>query len=121
MTQDGQSLLIRVPGREPGVVRIHGEGPFPLGRAPENKIVVNDSAVSRKHAEIVLRDGAYWIQDLKSKNGTKVNGSLIQAPSRLNPGDRIDIGPCQIHFAPETELPGSSARVADTKAPGTVH
>jgi serine phosphatase RsbU (regulator of sigma subunit) len=120
MSQDGQSLLIQVPGRDPEIVRIQGEGPFPLGRAPENKIVVNDSAVSRRHAEIVLRDDGYWIQDLKSKNGTKVNGTLIQTPSRLNPGDRIDIGPCQIHFARDTE-PGSSVRVADTKAPGTVH
>jgi len=121
MTQDGQPLLIRVPGREPGVIRIQGEGPFSLGRSPENKIVVNDTAVSRKHAEIVLRDGVYWIEDLKSKNGTKVNGTLIQGPSLLNPDDRIDIGPCQILFARETDLPGSSARVADTKAPGTVH
>jgi serine phosphatase RsbU (regulator of sigma subunit) len=120
MSQDGQSLLIQVPGRDPEIVRIQGEGPFPLGRAPENKIVVNDSAVSRRHAEIVLRDDGYWIQDLKSKNGTKVNGTLIQTPSRLNPGDRIDIGPCQIHFARDTE-PGSSVRMADTKAPGTVH
>jgi serine phosphatase RsbU (regulator of sigma subunit) len=109
-----------VPGRDPETVVIAGEGPFPLGRAPENKIVVNDSAVSRKHAEILLRDGAYWIQDLKSKNGTKVNGTLIQAISPLNPGDRIDIGPCQIHFGRERE-PSSAARVADTKAPGTVH
>lgn len=120
MSQDGQSLLIQVPGRDPEIVRIQGEGPFPLGRAPENKIVVNDYGVSRRHAEIVLRDDGYWIQDLKSKNGTKVNGTLIQTPSRLNPGDRIDIGPCQIHFARDTE-PGSSVRVADTKAPGTVH
>src|SRR2546426_5309133 len=120
MSLDGQSLLIRVPGRDPEVVRIQGEGPFTLGRAPENKIVVNDSAVSRKHAEITLRADGYWIQDLESKNGTKVNGTLIKAPSRLNAGDRIDIGPCQIHFARDAE-PGTSARVADTKAPGTVH
>ncbi len=120
MTQNGQSLLIHVPGRDPQVVLIQGEGPFPLGRAPENKIVVNDSSVSRKHAEIVVRADGYWIQDLKSKNGTKVNGTLIQDLSRLNPGDRIEIGPCQIHFARDRE-PGSSARVADTKSPGTVH
>jgi len=121
MSQDGQNLSIHVPGRDPETVRLEGAGPFPLGRAPENKIVVNDSAVSRKHAEIVARDDGFWIQDLKSKNGTKVNGTLIQAPSRLNPGDRIDIGPCQIHFGREKDPGSSSARVADTKAPGTVH
>ena len=47
MTPVGQPLLIRVPGREPEIVRLTGEGPFPLGRSPENKVVVNDSAVSR--------------------------------------------------------------------------
>jgi len=121
MSRNGQSLSVHVPGRDPEVVHLAGEGPFPLGRAPENKIVVNDSAVSRKHAEIVQRDGGYWIQDLKSKNGTKVNGSLILAPSPLNPGDRIDIGPCQIHFGAARDPGSSSARVADTKPPGTVH
>jgi len=120
MSQDGQSLSVHVPGRDPERVQLQGDGPFPLGRGPDNKIVVNDSAVSRKHAEILLRGDGYWIQDLKSKNGTKLNGALIQAPSPLKPGDRIDIGPCQIHFGQDRE-PGSSARVADTKAPGTVH
>ena len=116
----GQSLSIHVPGRDPEIVRIEGDGPFPLGRGPDNKIVVNDSAVSRKHAEILAREDGYWIRDLNSKNGTKLNGNVLQELTRMSPGDRIDIGPCQIHFGREKE-PGSSARVADTKAPGTVH
>jgi len=120
MSENGQTLSILVPGRDTEQVRLDGDGPFPLGRGPDNKIVVNDSAVSRKHAEIVRRGGGYWIDDLKSKNGTKLNGTLIQASTELHPGDRIDIGPCQIHFGRDKE-PGSSARVADTKAPGTVH
>lgn len=120
MSLDGQTLSIHVPGRDAETVRLEGDGPFPLGRALDNKVVVNDTAVSRKHAEIVRRGDGYYIQDLKSKNGTKVNGTLIQAESPLKPGDRIDIGPCQIHFGRDRE-PGSSARVADTKAPGTVH
>jgi serine phosphatase RsbU (regulator of sigma subunit) len=109
-----------VPGRDPEIVHIEGDGPFTLGRGPDNKVVVNDSAVSRKHAEIAVREDGYWIRDLNSKNGTKLNGTAIQELTRMNPGDRIDIGPCQIHFGRDKE-PGSSARVADTKAPGTVH
>ena len=120
MSQIGQSLSIHVPGRDPEIVRIEGDGPFTLGRGPDNKVVVNDSAVSRKHAEIAVREDGYWIRDLNSKNGTKLNGTAIQELTRMNPGDRIDIGPCQIHFGRDKE-PGSSARVADTKAPGTVH
>ncbi|HLF06462.1 MAG TPA: FHA domain-containing protein, partial [Thermoplasmata archaeon] len=120
MTKDSQTLLIRVPGKEPELVRIEGDGPFPLGRLAECKIVVNDAAVSRQHAQVWREDGAYWIKDLGSKNGTKVNGNLISAPSRLNQGDRIDIGPCSLEFG-ESNAPGTSARVADTKAPGSVH
>src|SRR5690349_13690942 len=115
MLAESQPLSIHVPGRDPEIVRIEGTGPFPLGRAPDNKVVVNDSAVSRKHAEISVREDGYWIRDLNSKNGTKVNGTLIHEAAPLHPGDRIDIGPCQILFGRERE-PGSSARVADTKA-----
>ena len=120
MAQDSQTLLIRVPGKEPELVRLDGDGPFPLGRLAESKIVVNDAAVSRQHARVSRKDGAYWIEDLGSKNGTKINNTLISAPHRLSPGDRIDIGPCSLVFG-ESDVPGTSARVADTKAPGTVH
>src|SRR5262249_25704202 len=120
MSPVGQSLSIHVPGRDAELVRLDGDGPFPLGRAPDNKIVVNDSAVSRKHAEIVRRGDTYWVKDLKSKNGTKLNGALIRHPAPLRVGDRIAIGPCHILFGSDKE-PGSSARVADPKAPGTVH
>ena len=119
MTQVAQTLLIRVPGKEPELLRLDGDGPFPLGRSPECRIAVNDAAVSRQHALVTLKEGAYWIEDLGSKNGTKINGTLISAPQRLNPGDRIDIGPCSLVFG-ESDAPGTSARVADTKAPGTV-
>ena len=121
MTQGGQTLLIRVPGKDPELMRLEGDGPFPLGRAPDSRVVVNDSAVSRQHACLKVKDGAFWIEDLGSKNGTKVNGTLISGPKQLNPGDRIDIGPCSLFFSSEGHGTGSSARVADTKAPGTVH
>ncbi len=120
MTHVGQPLFVRVPRREPEVVHIGGDGPFALGRGPENRIFLNDTAVSRKHAQIEVRNGSYWIEDLNSKNGTKVNGTLIQGPTQLKPGDRIDIGPCQILFGRQDDS-GSSARIADTKTPGTVH
>ena len=81
MSQVGQTLLIRVPGKDPEVMRLDGEGPFPLGRSVDNRIVVNDTAVSRQHARLTVKDDAFWIEDLGSKNGTKVNGTLLDAPS----------------------------------------
>ena len=42
--------------------------------------VVDDPNVSRRHAEIRREDGAYWIVDLGSTNGTKVNGKRSTGP-----------------------------------------
>ena len=49
-----------------------------IGRHPECEVVIDESSVSRKHAEISCADGMYFIQDLKSRNGTLVDRSEIQ-------------------------------------------
>jgi len=51
-----------------------------IGRARKNNIRVGDKTVSRRHAKIVRRGEKYFVTDLKSKNGTSINGSYI-APS----------------------------------------
>lgn len=48
-----------------------------IGRAADNDIVVADYVVSKKHAQIVLFKGLYFIVDLSSTNGTKVNLQAI--------------------------------------------
>lgn len=68
-----------------------------LGRHPECDIVLDSGAVSRQHAQISLLNGEYFIQDLGSRNGTIVNGQIIQAPHRLQNGDRLKI--CDLSFA----------------------
>ena len=52
-----------------------------------------DLRVSRPHARISLIDGAYWIEDLKSANGTEVEGKSIKGMGKVqfNPGDRVRI------------------------------
>jgi serine phosphatase RsbU (regulator of sigma subunit)/pSer/pThr/pTyr-binding forkhead associated (FHA) protein len=68
-----------------------------LGRHPDCDIVLDSGAVSRQHAQISLLSGEYFIQDLGSRNGTIVNGQVIQAPHRLQDGDRLKI--CDLSFA----------------------
>lgn len=63
-----------------------------LGRVSDNEIVLPDPLVSRHHAEIQWRDGAHWLSDLKSQNGTYHNDQRIEQPVRLAPGDQIRIG-----------------------------
>lgn len=65
-----------------------------LGRDPEGEVVIDVDAavVSRRHAEIRFTDGQYAITDLKSFNGTQVNGQRITQTVPLFDGDQIQLG-----------------------------
>ena len=77
-----------------------------VGRDESSDIVLNDDTVSRHHARIVLSDQGYLVKDLDSKNGTRVNGSLIRE-AHLHQGDRIHFGDVRARFfeSPTDELP----------------
>jgi FHA domain len=63
-----------------------------LGRSPDNTIYIPDDRMSREHARIDLRQGAFWITDLGSKNGTAVDGDLLTEARELRGGARIELG-----------------------------
>ncbi|HEY4386003.1 MAG TPA: FAD-dependent oxidoreductase, partial [Ktedonobacteraceae bacterium] len=63
-----------------------------IGRDQDNHLVLDDTATSRKHAEILYMRNEYFIHDLNSSNGVIVNKEKIQRVQRLNDGDRIVIG-----------------------------
>jgi pilus assembly protein CpaF len=63
-----------------------------IGRLEDNDVVLPRSNVSKRHARIVLKDERYVLLDLKSTNGTYVNGRKINAPLLVGPGDKIYIG-----------------------------
>jgi pSer/pThr/pTyr-binding forkhead associated (FHA) protein len=76
---------------------IHGGAITRLGRALDNDIVVNHASVSRYHANIVSRNGAFELVDLNSRNGTWLAGSrIIQA--QISNGDSIRLGDVQFTF-----------------------
>lgn len=63
-----------------------------LGRAPTNNIIIDDTFASGEHAQIILRDGRWWLEDRNSRNGTTLNGLIIQQPVVITGGDIIGIG-----------------------------
>src|SRR4051812_15203131 len=69
-----------------------------LGRASDNQIVVNSNRLSRYHAQIVFSQGTYWLRDLGSKNGSRLNGQLVQGEQKLAAGDHIMLGDVQFTF-----------------------
>ena len=62
-----------------------------VGRATECFIRIEQAMVSRRHARLVVGEEVFF-EDLKSRNGSLVNGRPVQGPRRLTPGDRILIG-----------------------------
>lgn len=67
---------------------------FTIGRSPNNGLFINDSSVSRHHAEIHADDQSYSVVDLGSTSGTFVNGQklLPDTPRVLRSGDVIQVG-----------------------------
>ena len=62
-----------------------------IGRGPSNRIVIPDSSLSTRHAEITLEGGRFTITDLESTNGIQVNGTKVDS-SPLNDGDHLMLG-----------------------------
>ena len=65
--------------------------PWSSGAAPTCDVVINDSNVSRRHAEVWRTSEGVAVRDLQSTNGTFVNGHRITAVS-LSPRDDITVG-----------------------------
>lgn len=68
-----------------------------IGRSQECDLVLEDTNASRRHAEVRKVQADYVIKDLKSKNGTFVNGSQISTWT-LKEGDLISIGNAQMVY-----------------------
>src|SRR6267143_4152506 len=84
-----------------------------IGRGPESTIQLADLSVSRKHARITYKQGAYWLSDLGSMGGTWVDGTKLAAPRRVATGQTIDIGVCRlVVVAAEEEAESPAARVS---------
>jgi transcriptional regulator with GAF, ATPase, and Fis domain len=88
-------LIIQENGAE-RVVELKGRATS-VGRSQENDITIDDINSSRRHCAIERTKGGYEIVDLKSRNGTLVNGILILR-KELRPGDCVEIGKTRIFF-----------------------
>ncbi|HYV36134.1 MAG TPA: SpoIIE family protein phosphatase [Gemmataceae bacterium] len=62
-----------------------------MGRNADCQVVINLPSVSREHAIIRLMQGKFFIEDLKSRNGTTVNNAEIKVRTELNHNDQIKI------------------------------
>jgi DNA-binding NtrC family response regulator len=97
-----QVKLTVVRGKERGREWVIASDVIRVGKAPENDLVLDEETVSRVHFEIV-RDGKGWLlRDLKSTNGTFLEGAEIKE-GYLRPGSMISAGAAQLKFQPFDE------------------
>ncbi len=80
--------IVERSGRRPLQVR----PPVEIGRSKDVGVAVNDPEVSRQHARLSSYDGVVYVEDLRSRNGTFLNGRRVTEAIEVREGDEIDIG-----------------------------
>ena len=73
-------------------------GAHVVGRDKTSAVYLDSPSVSREHARITVSASAATIEDLSSKNGTRVNGKEIRGVTELEDGDQIQIGLITLTF-----------------------
>jgi DNA-binding winged helix-turn-helix (wHTH) protein len=87
------------------------EGENVLGRTREADVMIESTSVSRRHARIVVAHGTAILEDLGSKNGTRVAGRKAERPVSLSDGDLIRVGSVDVTFRMlPPEAPTATAR-----------
>ena len=76
-----------------------------LGRGSGADLDLDDTRVSRRHAQITVRGGRHFIEDLGSVAGTEVNGSAVKGSVELRHGDRIRAGTTGLVYSAAGEEP----------------
>jgi hypothetical protein len=93
----GPALIVRSGGGRVGETFHPEEEQTTIGRSPDCGIFLDDVTVSRKHAVLVQRNGAFFIEDQGSLNGTFVNRKRVES-SQLEDGDELQIGKYRLTF-----------------------
>ena len=64
-----------------------------FGRSRACTVMIDSEKVSRTHARVLRRGPGIVVEDLGSRNGTRVNGERVEAATRVSSGDEIGVGP----------------------------
>jgi adenylate cyclase len=94
------------------------EGATSLGRADENDIVLGGDLVSRKHAKLHVEGDSLRVEDLGSRNGSRVNGIPFQGTRKLVPGDTLTLGENTLAIRQPHTVESAATEMVDLGAGG---
>ncbi len=85
------NLLIQTSGESSQTLRF-SQGDILIGRDPECEVILEDAAASARHARLSYHHNQWWLEDLQSTNGTKLNNETAQTATIVVNGDTIQCG-----------------------------
>ena len=85
------SLTLQRKGRET-IRRAFQQTEIMVGRDPACDVLLDDEAISARHVHLSYHHGQWWVEDLGSTNGTRLNQSPLDTPTVITTGDQIECG-----------------------------
>ena len=90
-------------GSDPGyplAASLEGRKSIVIGRGAECDVVIKDPKASRRHCQLTRAEAGFILEDLKSRNGTSVNGERIQSPVTIKANQAFKVGDTVFYIAP---------------------
>ena len=115
----GQNTLKFQAGPKAGDTIGIGHRTYSVGRSPDNDIVIDDATVSRHHAQITFDDNNFYIEDLNSTAGTRINGRKV-AIAPMGRNTVIKLGNTEVCFNGKEDLEKKSPPIAPAASPNAV-
>ena len=95
----GRLVVLKSPAVAEGTDWTLDSAQVTVGRSAQNDIPLNDDEfASARHARFEPRRDGVWLHDLGSTNGTYVNGTRIDRPRKLTPGDVVRVGETDFRY-----------------------
>ncbi len=105
-------------GSQEGLFLPLGKRTSVVGRDEAVPLQLEDERVSRKHMQIRYepKDDSFYVQDMKSSNGTYINGRRVATELKLSDGDELQVGDTRMVFTSEVPTDKANAMAVMKKA-----
>lgn len=88
----GINIMVRHTGKHQPTLRYFNQAQITIGRDPGCDIPLQDDTISAQHSHLIYHHNQWWLEDLASTNGTRLNNTLITQPTVITSGDEIQCG-----------------------------